>query len=56
MVKKQRGSTAYKFRIAMEALEGRKTIGQQSSEHEIHTNLIRTWKRQLIEDSPCVKR
>ena len=48
MVKKRRRHTAaYKFRIALEALEGSKSISQLSSEHEIHANLIRVWKRQL---------
>ena len=57
MVKKRRRHTAaYKFRVALEAVEGSKTISQLSSEHEIHLNPIRTWKRQLIEDGPCVKR
>ena len=57
MVKKRRRHTAgYKFRIAMEAVEGSKTISQLSSEHEIHANLIRAWKRQLLEDGPCVMR
>ena len=57
MVKNRRRHTAaFKFRIALEALEGSKTIGQLSSEHEIHANLTRTWKRQLLEDGPSVKR
>ena len=57
MVKNRRRHTvASKFRIALEALEGSKTTSQLSSEHEIHANLIRTWKRQLLEDGPCVKR
>ncbi len=43
MVKKRRRhSAAYKFRIALEALEGSKTISQLSSEHEIHPNMIRS--------------
>ena len=55
MVKKRcRHSAAYKFRIALEALEGSKTISQLSSEHEIHANLIQAWKRQLLEDGPSV--
>ena len=55
MVKKRRRHTAaYKFRVALEALEGGKTISQLSSEHEIHPNLIRDWKRQLLEDGPRV--
>ena len=55
MVKKRhRHTAAYKIRVALEALEGSKTISQLSSEHEIHTNLIRAWKRQLREDRPRV--
>ena len=53
---RRRHTAACKFRIALEALEGSKTNSQLSSEHEIHANLIRTWKRQLLEDGPCVKR
>ena len=41
MVKKRRRhAAAYKFGIAMETLEGSKTIGQLSSEHETHFNHI----------------
>ena len=55
MVKKRRRHTAaYKFRIALEAVEGSKTISQLSSEHEVHANLIRAWKRQLLDDGPRV--
>ena len=55
MVKERRRHTAaFKFRVALEAVEGSKTISQLSSEHEIHANLIRAWKRQLLEDGPSV--
>ena len=56
VTKRRRHSAAYKFRIALEALEGSKTISQLSSEHEIHPNMIRAWKRQLLvlEDGPSV--
>ena len=48
MVKNRRRHTAaYKFRVALEAVEGSKTISQLSSEHEIHPNLIRAWKRPI---------
>ena len=44
MVKKRRRHTAaYKFRVALEAVEGSRTISQLSSEHEIHPNLIRAY-------------
>ncbi len=55
MVKKRRRhSAAYKFRIALEALEGSKPISQLSSEREIHPNMVRAWKRQRLEDGPSV--
>ena len=55
MVKKRRRySAAFKFRVALEALEGSKTIRQLSSEHEIHPNQIGAWKRQLLKDGPNV--
>ena len=44
MVKKRRRHTAaFKFRVALEALEVSKTIRQSLSEHKIHANLIRAW-------------
>ena len=56
MVKKRRRhSAACKFRIALEALEGSKTIGQLYSEHETHPKMIQAWKRQLPDDGPCFK-
>ena len=51
---RRRHTAAYKFRIALEAVEGSKTISQLSSEHEIHANLIRAWNRQLLEGGPRV--
>ena len=55
MVRKRRRHTAaFKFRVALEALEGNKTISQLSSEYEVHANLIRAWKRQLLENGPGV--
>ena len=53
--KRRRHSTAYKFRIALEALEGSKTFSQLSSAHEIHRNMIRAWKRPMLEDGPRVR-
>ncbi len=55
MVKKRwRHAAAFKFRVALEALEGGKTIRQLSSEYGVHANLIGAWKRQLLEDGANV--
>ncbi|MDE0069802.1 MAG: transposase [Caldilineaceae bacterium] len=41
MVKKRRRHTAvYKLRIALQEVEGSKTVSQLSREHEIHANMI----------------
>ena len=57
MVKRRRRHTAaYKLRVALDALEGSKTISQLPSEHEIYANPIRTWNRQPLEDRPSVNR
>ena len=53
MVKKRRRhSAAYKSRITLKALEGSKMNSQLSSEHEVHADMVRAWKRQLLEDGP----
>ena len=45
MVKKRRRhSAAYKLWVALEALEGSKTISQLSSEREVHANMIRAMR------------
>ncbi len=43
-----RHTAAFKFRVALEALEVSKSISQLASEREIHANLERAWKRQLL--------
>lgn len=51
MVKKRRRHSATcKPRIALEAFEGSKTISQLTSKLEIHPNMTRDRKRQLLED------
>ena len=48
MVKKRRRhSAAYKFRIALEALEGSKTISRLPSVQATHAKLTQAWKRPL---------
>ena len=42
--KRRRHTAAYKFRIALEALEGGKTISQLSSKYEVNANMIRAMR------------
>ncbi len=39
----------YKFRLAMEAAKGSKTISELASETGVHPSQISTWKRQLLD-------
>ena len=51
MSKKRRQFTAdFKFKVALEAAKGTKTISEQASETGIHPNQISQWKRQLLEE------
>ena len=44
----------FKFRMAMEAAKGQKTLNELASEHGVHPNQISTWKRQLLEGGPGI--
>ncbi len=51
MTKKRRQFSAeFKFKVALEAAKGRKTISELASEMEVHPNQISEWKRQLLAD------
>jgi len=51
MTKKRRQYSAeLKFKVALEAAKGRKTISELASEMEVHPNQISEWKRQLLAD------
>lgn len=51
MTKKRRQYSAeYKFKVALEASQGTKTLNEIASEKELHPNQISQWKRQLLEN------
>jgi putative transposase len=50
MIKKRRRYRAeFKFKVALEAAKGQKTITALASEAQVHPNQISEWKRQLLE-------
>jgi putative transposase len=44
--------TAFKARVALEALKAEKTIAQIASEYGVHSNQIRQWRQKRLEDLP----
>jgi transposase len=39
----------FKARVALEAIRGDRTLAELATNHQLHPNLIMTWKRQAIE-------
>ena len=50
MSKQRRSYSAqFKFKIALEAVSGTKTISQLSSQYQVHSSQIGQWKRHLLD-------
>ena len=52
--KRKRYDSQFKFRVALAALGGQKTINEIASEHEVHPNQVRDWKKKLAGEGPTV--
>jgi putative transposase len=52
--KRKQYNAPFKFKVALEAAKGLKTINQLASEHELHPNQVSQWKRQLLEEGPTI--
>ena len=48
-VKRLKFSAAEKFRVALEAIKGEKTIAEISSHYHVHATQISSWKRQALD-------
>ena len=48
--KRKRYSAQFKFKVALEAAKGLKTINALSSQYGVHPNQISQWKRHLLEE------
>jgi transposase-like protein len=47
--KRHRYSADFKFRVALEAVKGQKTVNELASEFGVHPNQISQWKRALLD-------
>jgi putative transposase len=57
MTKKRRQySPEFKFKVALEAAKGRKTISELAGELQVHPTQISDWKRLLLEEGASVFR
>ena len=45
-------SSAFKAKVALEAVKKEKTISQLSSEYGVHANQINQWRKRLLEELP----
>jgi len=52
--KRRRHDAAFKARVALEALQGVKTIQQIAKEYELHPVQVSDWKKALLEGLPGV--
>lgn len=44
--------SAFKAKVALEAIKGEKTLAQLSSEFGVHVNQIGQWRKQVLEELP----
>lgn len=52
--KRKQYSHQFKFKVALEAVKGLKTINEIASLNNIHPNLVSNWKKQLLAEGPTV--
>ena len=54
MPKRKRHSGEFKFKVALEAAKGTKTLSTLAQEYQLHPSQISDWKRQLLAEGVSV--
>jgi transposase-like protein len=54
--KRRQHSAEFKFKVALEAAKGSKTLAEVASEAGVHPNQIRKWKNQLLDEGAALFR
>lgn len=52
--KRRKFSSAFKAKVALEAIKGKETLAQLSHRFEIHANQISIWKQEFLEKSVSI--
>jgi putative transposase len=52
--KRRQHSSQFKFKVALEATKGVKTLNEIASDYNLHPNQVSTWKKQLLSEGPAV--
>lgn len=47
-------TSAFKARVALEAVKGEKKISELAAQYEVHSNQIQSWKKELIKRLPDI--
>lgn len=50
MTKRRTFTAEYKFKVALEAAKGTKTLSELAQEYQLHPNQISEWKLQLLKN------
>lgn len=54
--KRRQHSAEFKFKVALEAAKGNRTVADVASEAGVHPNLISQWKNQLLDEGATLFR
>jgi transposase-like protein len=52
MAQRRKFGTAFKAKVAIEAIKGERTINEIASIYEVHPNQVSLWKKQALEKLP----
>ena len=52
--KRRQHSEQFKFKVALEAAKGLRTISELASAYNLHPNQVSSWKKRLLEAGPGV--
>jgi len=54
MSKRKRRSAQFKFKVALEAAKGTKTLNELAGAYEVHSTQISEWKSQLLKEGATI--